>query len=133
MHGDTRSFIVVRVKSAETIVNGTDEAGSAGHNKGCVSLQLSSRKSKRSIHFLFGGFLNAKQKFPVFLSPIPAHRNLTHLLGQQVNILFVASLRGVVELYQGQRLVRNTSEGYVCSASNESRTGEDPPVPEWWR
>lgn len=79
-----------------------------------AALASSCLPGKRSIHFLFGGFLNAKQKFPVFLSLIPAHRNLTHLLGQQVNILFVASLRGVVELYQGQRLVRNTSEGYVC-------------------
>lgn len=29
---------------------------------------------------------------------------LTHLLGQQVNILFVAAVRGVVQLNQGQRL-----------------------------
>lgn len=69
MRGDTRGFIVVRVKSTETSVNWTDEAGSARYNKGCLILQLSSRKSKRSIHFLFGGFL--KHQTEVFSFPQP--------------------------------------------------------------
>lgn len=34
---------------------------------------------------------------------------LTHLLGQQVNILFVASVWGIVQLYQGQSLSKDIS------------------------
>ncbi len=36
-------------------------------------------------------------------------KNLTHFLGQQVNILFVASLGGIVQLYQSQSLGTDTS------------------------
>lgn len=64
--------------------------------------RLPERKT-HSPHFLFSG---------AFIFLMRSQRNLTHLLGQQVNVLFVASLRGVVELYQGQRLDKNTSQGW---------------------
>lgn len=83
----------------EATANSTDEAAPVGWNQ--RGLQATREANKHSPHFLFSGVL-------IFL--MGSQRNLTHLLGQQVNILFVASLRGVVELYQGQRLDKNRSE-----------------------
>lgn len=70
---------------------------------------------------LLGGYLSTKQRILDLAGVISCYRSLinslansglanslTHLLGQQVNILFVASLWGVVQLYQSQRLRGDT-------------------------
>lgn len=69
--------------------------------------------------------------------------NLTHLLRQQINILFVAALWGIVQLYQSQRLlthkqhfllfilVRYVSERETFSVSPD-RTRHIV-LPEWWQ
>lgn len=109
--------------------------GSAADTVGCTHacthtdtdrLQASLLWVKAASNVLLGGYLSTKQgyhvspwlyiflgaltsmlRISVFSSPLPISK-LTHLLGEQVNVLFVASLRGVVQLYQSQRLSRDT-------------------------
>ena len=49
---------------------------------------------------------------------------LTHLLGEQVHILFVATLRSVVQLYQSQGLRDRQADRQESDSETDTQTGD---------